>query len=95
MRQVLSAIKAIAGNDDVKDGVVDAGGIELMVMAMNRHMSNAKVLVVRLNLRHAFRLIWKIYINLSSLNYKKKRLYSCLGTHNFPWTLSCDSNSTA
>lgn len=47
MRQVLSAIKAIAGNDDVKDGVVNAGGVELIVMAMNRHMSNAQVTVVR------------------------------------------------
>ncbi|XP_076152120.1 armadillo repeat-containing protein 6 isoform X1 [Alosa pseudoharengus] len=43
VRQVFSAIKAIAGNDDVKDGVVDAGCVELIVMAMNRHMSNAQV----------------------------------------------------
>lgn len=57
MRQVLSAIKAIAGNDDVKDGVVNAGGVELIVMAMNRHMSNAQVTVVRYNLRHSFRLM--------------------------------------
>ncbi|KAL2098121.1 hypothetical protein ACEWY4_007328 [Coilia grayii] len=43
VRQVLSAIKAIAGNDDVKDGVVKAGGLELIVLAMNRHMANAQV----------------------------------------------------
>lgn len=43
VKQVLGAIKAIAGNDDVKDGVVSAGGVELIVMAMNRHMANAQV----------------------------------------------------
>ncbi|XP_052405492.1 armadillo repeat-containing protein 6 isoform X4 [Carassius gibelio] len=43
VKQVLSALKAIAGNDDVKDAIVNAGGAELIVMAMNRHMSNAQV----------------------------------------------------
>ncbi|XP_055059745.2 armadillo repeat-containing protein 6 [Misgurnus anguillicaudatus] len=43
VKQVLSALKGIAGNDDVKDAVVNAGGAELIVMAMNRHMSNAQV----------------------------------------------------
>ncbi|XP_042575041.1 armadillo repeat-containing protein 6 isoform X2 [Cyprinus carpio] len=43
VKQVLSALKAIAGNDDVKDATVNAGGAELIVMAMNRHMSNAQV----------------------------------------------------
>lgn len=43
VRQVLSAIRAIAGNDDVKDAVVNAGGVQLIVIAMNRHMSNAAV----------------------------------------------------
>lgn len=43
VRQVLSAIRAIAGNDDVKDGVVNAGGVQLIVISMNRHMSNAQV----------------------------------------------------
>ncbi|CAK6952455.1 armadillo repeat-containing protein 6 [Scomber scombrus] len=43
VRQVLSAIRAIAGNDDVKDAVVGAGGVQLIVIAMNRHMSNAAV----------------------------------------------------
>ncbi|KAG1932089.1 armadillo repeat-containing protein 6 isoform X2 [Pimephales promelas] len=43
VKQVLSALKAIAGNDDVKDAVVNAGGGELIMMAMNRHMGNAQV----------------------------------------------------
>ncbi|XP_017350460.1 armadillo repeat-containing protein 6 [Ictalurus punctatus] len=43
VKQVLSALRAIAGNDDVKDGIVNAGGAELIVMAVNRHMSNAQV----------------------------------------------------
>uniref|UniRef100_A0A8C6TVS7 Armadillo repeat containing 6 n=1 Tax=Neogobius melanostomus TaxID=47308 RepID=A0A8C6TVS7_9GOBI len=42
-RQVLSAIRAIAGNDDIKDAVANAGGVQLIVMAMNRHMGNAAV----------------------------------------------------
>lgn len=40
VRQVLSAIRAVAGNDDVKDAVVNAGGVQLIVAAMNRHMGN-------------------------------------------------------
>ncbi|XP_070701487.1 armadillo repeat-containing protein 6 [Pempheris klunzingeri] len=43
VRQVLSAIRAVAGNDDVKDAVVNAGGVQLTVIAMNRHMNNAAV----------------------------------------------------
>lgn len=43
VRQVLSALRAVAGNDDVKDAVVNAGGVQLIVIAMNRHMSNAVV----------------------------------------------------
>ncbi|KAM3865671.1 armadillo repeat-containing protein 6 [Diretmus argenteus] len=43
VRQVLSAIRAIAGNDDVKDAVVNAGGVQLIVIAMNRHMTNPSV----------------------------------------------------
>lgn len=43
VRQVLSAIRAIAGNDDVKDAVVNAGGVQLIVIAMNRHTSNSAV----------------------------------------------------
>ncbi|XP_028328888.1 armadillo repeat-containing protein 6-like [Gouania willdenowi] len=43
VRQVLSAIRAIAGNDDVKDAVVNAGGVQLIVITMNRHTNNAAV----------------------------------------------------
>lgn len=43
VRQVLSAIRAVAGNDDVKDAVVNAGGVQLIVIAMNTHMSNTVV----------------------------------------------------
>uniref|UniRef100_A0AAR2LNZ9 Armadillo repeat containing 6 n=1 Tax=Pygocentrus nattereri TaxID=42514 RepID=A0AAR2LNZ9_PYGNA len=43
LKNVLSALRAIAGNDDVKDAVVNAGGTELIVMAINRHMGNAQV----------------------------------------------------
>lgn len=43
VRQVFSAIRAIAGNDDVKDAVVNAGGVLLIVIAMNRHMGNQYV----------------------------------------------------
>lgn len=51
VKQVLSAIKSVAGNDDVKDAVVSAGGVPLIVMAMNRHLTNASVgLVSKLSL---------------------------------------------
>ncbi|XP_058478823.1 armadillo repeat-containing protein 6 [Solea solea] len=43
VRQVLNAIRAVAGNDDVKDAVVNAGGVQLIVIAMNRHTSNSAV----------------------------------------------------
>ncbi|KAA0718509.1 Armadillo repeat-containing protein 6 [Triplophysa tibetana] len=43
VKQVLGALKAIAGNDDVKDACVNAGGAELIVMAMNRHAANVQV----------------------------------------------------
>ncbi|KAM9789350.1 armadillo repeat-containing protein 6 [Neosynchiropus ocellatus] len=43
VRQVLSAIRAVAGNDDVKDTVVNAGGVQLIVIAMNRHIRDALV----------------------------------------------------
>ena len=39
----MNAIKAVAGNDDVKDAVVNAGGVQLIVIAMNRHISNSAV----------------------------------------------------
>lgn len=43
VKQILSAIKSVAGNDDVKDAVVSAGGVPLIVMVMNRHLSIASV----------------------------------------------------
>ncbi|XP_069013268.1 armadillo repeat-containing protein 6 [Embiotoca jacksoni] len=43
IRQVFSAMRAVAGNDDVKDAIVNAGGVQLIVIAMNRHMSNSGV----------------------------------------------------
>ncbi|KAG7273182.1 hypothetical protein CRUP_019309 [Coryphaenoides rupestris] len=43
VRQIFSAIRAIAGNDDVKDAAVNAGGVTLIVIAMNRHMGNQYV----------------------------------------------------
>ncbi|XP_061654225.1 armadillo repeat-containing protein 6 [Phyllopteryx taeniolatus] len=43
VRQVLSAIRAVAGNDDVKDAVVKAGGVQLIVIALNRHMTISAV----------------------------------------------------
>ncbi|XP_061879515.1 armadillo repeat-containing protein 6 isoform X1 [Entelurus aequoreus] len=43
VRQVLSGIRAVAGNDDVKDAVVKAGGVQLVVVVMNRHQTNAAV----------------------------------------------------
>lgn len=43
VRHVFSALRAIAGNDDVKDAVVNAGGVPLIVIAMNRHMGNQYV----------------------------------------------------
>uniref|UniRef100_A0A8C7ZS01 Armadillo repeat containing 6 n=1 Tax=Oryzias sinensis TaxID=183150 RepID=A0A8C7ZS01_9TELE len=42
-RQVLSAMRAIAGNDDVKDAVVAAGGVQLIVIVMNKHARNPAV----------------------------------------------------
>ncbi|XP_072012317.1 armadillo repeat-containing protein 6 [Engystomops pustulosus] len=43
VKQVLNAIKAIAGNDDVKDAIVSSGGTDLIVLAMTRHLSNAQI----------------------------------------------------
>ncbi|XP_077580614.1 armadillo repeat-containing protein 6 isoform X2 [Stigmatopora nigra] len=43
VRQILSAIRAVAGNDDVKDAVVKAGGVQLIVIAVNRHMTVSAV----------------------------------------------------
>ncbi|KAL7992961.1 hypothetical protein Chor_017217 [Crotalus horridus] len=43
VKQVLSAIRAIAGNDDVKDAIVNAGGTDLIILAMSRHLGNPQV----------------------------------------------------
>uniref|UniRef100_G3TNY0 Armadillo repeat containing 6 n=1 Tax=Loxodonta africana TaxID=9785 RepID=G3TNY0_LOXAF len=43
MKQVLSALRAIAGNDDVKDAIVRAGGAESIVATMTRHLANPQV----------------------------------------------------
>ncbi|XP_067824609.1 armadillo repeat-containing protein 6 isoform X2 [Heptranchias perlo] len=43
VRQVLSAFRAIAGNDEVKDAIINAGGTDLIVLAMNRHMGSPQI----------------------------------------------------
>ncbi|XP_014442801.1 armadillo repeat-containing protein 6 isoform X2 [Tupaia chinensis] len=43
VKQVLSALRAIAGNDDVKDAIVHAGGTEPIVAAMTRHLASPQV----------------------------------------------------
>lgn len=43
MKQVLSAIWAIAGNDDVKDAIVNTGGTDLIVLAMSHHLASPQV----------------------------------------------------
>ncbi|XP_075405295.1 armadillo repeat-containing protein 6 [Tenrec ecaudatus] len=43
VKQVLSAMRAIAGNDDVKDAIVHAGGAESIVAAMTRHLASPQV----------------------------------------------------
>ena len=43
VKQVLSALRAIAGNDDVKDAIVRAGGTESIVAAMTRHLASPQV----------------------------------------------------
>ncbi|XP_015282865.1 PREDICTED: armadillo repeat-containing protein 6 [Gekko japonicus] len=43
VKQVLSAIRAIAGNDDVKDAIVNAGGTDIIVLAMSRHLGSPQV----------------------------------------------------
>ncbi|XP_072924215.1 armadillo repeat-containing protein 6 isoform X1 [Hemitrygon akajei] len=43
VRQVLGAFRAIAGNDEVKDAIVNAGGTDLIMLAMNRHMGSPQV----------------------------------------------------
>ncbi|XP_069072628.1 armadillo repeat-containing protein 6 [Pleurodeles waltl] len=43
VKQVLSGIKAVAGNDDVKDAIVNTGGTDLVILAMNRHLSSPQI----------------------------------------------------
>ncbi|XP_059345806.1 armadillo repeat-containing protein 6 isoform X1 [Ammospiza nelsoni] len=43
VKQVLSAIRAVAGNDDVKDALVDAGATELIVLAISHHLGNPQI----------------------------------------------------
>ena len=43
MKQVLSAIRAVAGNDDVKDAIVNAGGTDLIVLSISRHLASPQV----------------------------------------------------
>lgn len=43
VKQVLSALRAIAGNDDVKDAIVRAGGTQSIVAAMTRHLASPQV----------------------------------------------------
>ncbi|XP_012596888.2 armadillo repeat-containing protein 6 [Microcebus murinus] len=43
VKQVLSALRAIAGNDDVKDAIVRAGGTESIVATMTQHLASPQV----------------------------------------------------
>ncbi|KAM7134719.1 armadillo repeat-containing protein 6 [Macrochelys suwanniensis] len=43
VKQVLSAMWAIAGNDDVKDAIVNTGGTDLIVLAMSHHLSSPQI----------------------------------------------------
>ena len=42
-QKVLSALRAIAGNDNVKDAIVQAGATESIVAAMTRHLASPQV----------------------------------------------------
>ncbi|XP_024065597.2 armadillo repeat-containing protein 6 [Terrapene carolina triunguis] len=43
VKQVLSAMWAIAGNDDVKDAIVNTGGTDLIVLAMSHHLASPQI----------------------------------------------------
>ncbi|XP_020385004.1 armadillo repeat-containing protein 6 isoform X1 [Rhincodon typus] len=43
VKQVLGALRAIAGNDEVKDAIINAGGTDLIVLAMNRHLGTPQI----------------------------------------------------
>ena len=42
-KQSCAVLKAIAGNDDVKTSIVDAGGLPLIVSAMTTHLKHPTV----------------------------------------------------
>ncbi|CAK8694081.1 unnamed protein product [Clavelina lepadiformis] len=43
VRQCVTLLKAISGNDDVKVAVVKAGGIDFLLKTLNNHKSNASI----------------------------------------------------
>uniref|UniRef100_A0A8C8YH29 Armadillo repeat-containing protein 6 n=1 Tax=Prolemur simus TaxID=1328070 RepID=A0A8C8YH29_PROSS len=43
VKQVLGALRAIAGNDDVKDAIIHAGGTESIVATMTQHLASPQV----------------------------------------------------
>ncbi|XP_075467259.1 armadillo repeat-containing protein 6 [Ascaphus truei] len=43
VKQVLSAMRALAGNDDVKDAIANSGGTDLIVLAITRHLSSPQI----------------------------------------------------
>uniref|UniRef100_A0A8C4SUW2 Armadillo repeat containing 6 n=1 Tax=Erpetoichthys calabaricus TaxID=27687 RepID=A0A8C4SUW2_ERPCA len=43
VKQVLNALRAIAGNDDVKDAISASGGIQITILALNRHVGSSQV----------------------------------------------------
>ncbi|XP_030396230.1 armadillo repeat-containing protein 6 isoform X1 [Gopherus evgoodei] len=43
VKQVLSAMWAISGNDDVKDAIVNTGGTDLIVLAMSHHLASPQL----------------------------------------------------
>ncbi|XP_071308180.1 armadillo repeat-containing protein 6 isoform X2 [Agelaius tricolor] len=43
VRQVLGAIRAVAGNDNVKDAIVEAGATELIVLAISHHLGQPQI----------------------------------------------------
>ncbi|CAM2109133.1 unnamed protein product [Caretta caretta] len=43
VKQVLSVMWAIAGNDDVKDAIVNTGGTDLIVLAMSHHLTSPQI----------------------------------------------------
>ena len=46
VRQCVTLLKAMSGNDDVKVAVVKAGGVELLLKVLSTHNSSPQVLSV-------------------------------------------------